>query len=64
MTAYTKSLVEQAALGWLGSAGWPVRHGAEIAPGELVAERTDHGQAVLAQQLRVAQAGRLIEEAV
>jgi type I restriction enzyme R subunit len=31
--------VEQAALAWLASLGWTVKHGPEIAPGELAAER-------------------------
>src|SRR6266436_1194239 len=48
----TESVVEQAALAWLESAGWQVRNGAEIAPGEPSAERDDYGQVVLAQRLR------------
>ena len=48
----TESVVEQAALAWLESAGWQVRNGAEIAPGEPAAERDDYGQVVLAQRLR------------
>lgn len=31
------SVVEQAALAWLESAGWSVRNGADIAPGEPAA---------------------------
>ncbi|MDP9119897.1 MAG: type I restriction endonuclease subunit R [Acidobacteriota bacterium] len=50
--AFTESIVEQAALAWLESAGWPVKSGTEIAPGEPVAERSDYGQVVLAQRLR------------
>jgi type I restriction enzyme R subunit len=50
--AFTESVVEQAALAWLESAGWQVRNGAEIAPGEPAAERDDYGQVVLAQRLR------------
>jgi type I restriction enzyme R subunit len=49
---FTESIVEQAALAWLESVGWSVRHGAEIAPGELAAERSDYGQVVLEQRLR------------
>ena len=45
-------VVEQATLGWLESVGWAVRNGAEIAPGEPVAERADYGQVVLEQRLR------------
>jgi type I restriction enzyme R subunit len=48
----TESVVEQAALAWLESAGWVVRNGAEIAPGEPAAERADYGQVVLDQRLR------------
>jgi type I restriction enzyme R subunit len=48
----TESVVEQAALAWLESAGWQVRNGAEIAPGEPAAERDDYGEVVLAQRLR------------
>ncbi len=52
MTAFTESVVEQAALAWLESAGWRVLHGAEIAPGEPAAERDGYGQVVLAQRLQ------------
>jgi len=48
----TESVVEEAALAWLESAGWLVRNGVEIAPGELAAERDDYGQVVLPQRLR------------
>ena len=50
--SFTESVVEQAALAWLESAGWQVRSGAEIAPGEPAAERDDYAQIVLAQRLR------------
>jgi len=52
MAGLTESDVEQAALAWLESIGWVVRNGAEIAPGELAAERTDYGQVVLEQRQR------------
>src|SRR5215510_8885681 len=52
MGSFTESTVEQAALAWLESVGWSVRHGAEIAPSELAAERSDYGQVVLEQRLR------------
>jgi type I restriction enzyme R subunit len=52
MNTFTESVVEEAALAWLESAGWTVRKGAEIAPGEPAAERDDYGQVVLAQRLR------------
>ncbi len=51
---FTESDVEVAALDWLVGAGWAVRHGAEIAPGEAGAERDDYGQVVLAGRLRAA----------
>ncbi len=47
-----ESVVEQAALAWLESTGWTVRRGAEIAPGELAAERTDYRQVMLEQRLK------------
>jgi type I restriction enzyme R subunit len=51
MTAFTESVVEQAALAWLESAGWRILPGIVIAPGEPAAERDDYGQAVLVQCL-------------
>jgi type I restriction enzyme, R subunit len=54
MSGFTESVVEQAALAWLESLGWTVKHGPEIAPGELAAERTDYTQVVLADRLRQA----------
>jgi len=51
MTNFTESVVEQAALAWLGSMGWAVKHGPDIAPGELFAERADYGEVVLTQRL-------------
>jgi type I restriction enzyme R subunit len=41
MPTCTESVVEQTALAWLESAGWQVRNGAEIAPGESAAERAE-----------------------
>ena len=52
MTAFTESIVEEAALAWLAGIGWTVHNGAEIAPGELAAERADYSQVVLQQRLR------------
>ena len=52
MSGFSESIVEQAALAWLEGSGWVVRNGAEIAPGEMAAERTDYGQVVLEQRLR------------
>jgi type I restriction enzyme R subunit len=51
VSGFTESVVEQAALAWLESAGWQIRNGAEIAPGEPAAERSDYGQVVLGQRL-------------
>ncbi|MGH8583783.1 MAG: hypothetical protein ACREWG_13590 [Gammaproteobacteria bacterium] len=48
ITAFTESIVEQAALAWLASAGWSVKNGAEIAGGERAAERDYYGYVVLA----------------
>jgi len=50
--SFTESIVEQAALAWLESLGWSVRHGLEIAPGEPSAERTDYAQVILEARLR------------
>lgn len=52
VATFTESVIEQAALGGLESAGWQVRYRAEIAPGEPAAERDDYGQVVLSQRLR------------
>ena len=51
---FTESVVEDAALAWLESLGYAVKHGPEIAPGELFAERGDYGQVILATRLREA----------
>ncbi len=51
-SAFTESIVEQAALAWLEALGFAVAHGPEIAPGELAAERDDYGQVVLHRRLR------------
>ena len=52
MTAFTESVVEDAALAWLESIGWRIAHGPDIAPGMPAAERRDYGEVVLAQRLR------------
>ena len=54
MSNFTESVVEDAALAWLESLGYAVKHGPEIAPGELFAERGDYGQVILATRLREA----------
>lgn len=52
MSRFNESTVEQAALAWLEGAGWRVRNGAEIAPGEPAAERDDYAQPILDRRLR------------
>lgn len=51
---FTESTVEDAALAWLDELGYTVASGPDIAPGELLAERTDFGQVVLEERLRQA----------
>jgi type I restriction enzyme, R subunit len=50
--SFAESVIEQAALAWLESIGWSVKNGADIAPGELFAERADYSQFVLETRLR------------
>ncbi len=52
MVCLTESLVEDAALSWLEAIGWAIKHGPEIAPETLFAERSDYSQVVLEQRLR------------
>lgn len=52
MSTFTESVVEDAALDWLDGLGFAVKHGPEIAPDMLGAERTDYGQVILEQRLR------------
>jgi len=54
VTAFTESVVEEAALEWLAELGWTVAHGPDIAPGEPAAERKDYGQVILEDRLRQA----------
>jgi len=54
MARIAESDVEEAALAWLESLGYAVKHGPDIAPGELDAEREDYDQVVLANRLRLA----------
>lgn len=49
-----ESDLEEAALKWLESLGWQVRHGPEIAPGAADAERPDYDRVVLDQRARAA----------
>lgn len=41
---FTESTVEQAALAWLGSTGWAVAHGPDIAPKIHIAGRRDESE--------------------
>jgi len=52
--AFSESVVEEAALEWLGGLGYAVLFGPDIAPGEPRAERADYGQVVLVDRLRSA----------
>ncbi len=56
MSAFTESVVEDAALSWLAALGYAVLHGPEIAAGEPAAERSDpsYRDVVLEQRLRQA----------
>jgi len=49
--------LEAVVLDLLGTLGWSVRYGPEIAPGELAAERDDYREVVLIERLRGAVAG-------
>jgi len=49
IVTFTESVVEDAALSWLGELNYAVLHGLEIAPGELAAERSSFGETVLEQ---------------
>lgn len=51
---FTESVVEDAALAWLEGLGWTVKHGPDIAPRELGAERHHYSELVLAERLRQA----------
>ena len=54
LAKFSESVVEDAALTWLGELQYAVMHGPEIAPGELVAERAAFGEVVLEKRLRAA----------
>jgi type I restriction enzyme R subunit len=56
VTAFSESIVEDAALGWLGALGYVVLHGPDIAAGQPAAERGDpnYGDVVLERRLRQA----------
>ena len=42
-----ESIVEDAALEWLGEMGYTIGHGPHLAPGEPAAERESFGEVVL-----------------
>src|SRR5690606_23100673 len=52
MTAFTESIVEDAALSWLEAIGWRVAHGPDIAPDAPQAERRGYDEVLLAQRVR------------
>jgi|GEM_PF-1570661 len=56
----TESTVEIAALACFSELGWQVKHGSEIAPDGLFAERQDYGQVRLSYTLRDALLLKLI----
>ena len=49
-----ESIVEDAALEWLGELGYAVGHGPHLAPGEPAAERDSFGEVLLVGRLREA----------
>jgi type I restriction enzyme R subunit len=55
--SFTESVVEEAALAWLESLGYAVKHGPDITPGGETptltqSERESYSQVVLAERLR------------
>jgi type I restriction enzyme, R subunit len=52
--AFTESIVEEAALVWLGGLGFSIAHGPDIAPDTPTAERTAFNQVILEGRLRIA----------
>ena len=52
--ALSESTVEAVALDWLGSLGWTILYGPDIAPDTPAAERADYGEVVLHGRLRSA----------
>jgi type I restriction enzyme, R subunit len=54
MQAFSESVVEDAALAWLGELQYPVEHGPEIVPGEASSERVSLSEAVLPERFRKA----------
>ncbi len=54
MPGISESTLEKATLEWLGGLGYGTAHSAEIAPGELLAERVDYTEVLLERRLRTA----------
>ena len=54
MSAFTESLVEEAALDWLRGLGYAVAYGPDLAPGEPATERAGFGDVLLLGRLRAA----------
>ncbi len=52
MAKLTESVVEDAALEWLGGLGYEIEFGLVIAPGETAAERSDYKQIFLLDRLQ------------
>jgi len=52
MSALNESVVEDAALAWLGELSYAIGHGPQMAPGEPAAERESFADVVLVQRLR------------
>lgn len=52
MKTLVESDLEETALDWIRSLGWQVKHGQEIAPDGLFAERADYREVVLSRRLR------------
>ena len=52
MARLVESVIEDAALAWLEDIGWNIKHGPDIAPDSLFAERSDYSQVILERRLR------------
>jgi type I restriction enzyme R subunit len=62
VSAFSESVVEDAALGWLQAIGWQIAHGPDIAPDALLAERANYGEVVLGARLRDAGSSPNLQE--
>jgi type I restriction enzyme R subunit len=54
VSSITESIVEECALSWFGDLGYQVVNGPSIAPGELLAERSNYGEVILKNRLLLA----------